>query len=106
MHSELRQELSDRLQRLQRRHDKLDAHLTNADREVPADWDDRAQMMENDEVMEGIDDVTRREIAQVKAALTRIEQGTYGQCLTCGETIPAARMKAVPTASQCVDCAS
>lgn len=97
--------LTNSLQRLLRRHSKLEAHLTNADRVVPADWDDRAQMMENDEVLEGIDSVTREEIGQIRAALRRIDGGAYGTCLRCQEPIAAARLEAVLTASLCIDCA-
>ncbi len=39
---------------------------------------------------------------QVRAALQRISQGTYGQCLEDGEIIMEARLHAVPWASYCV----
>ncbi|TNE88363.1 MAG: TraR/DksA family transcriptional regulator [Deltaproteobacteria bacterium] len=98
--------LTERLAQLQQRHAKLDAHLTNADRDVPTDWDDRAQVLENDVVMEGIDAVTLNEISHIRAALDRLDAGTYGECASCGGTIPAGRLAAIPTATQCVDCAS
>lgn len=37
-------------------------------------------------------------------ALTRMELGTYGCCLECGEEISAKRLDAVPWASLCVSC--
>jgi RNA polymerase-binding protein DksA len=39
-------------------------------------------------------------------ALQRIENGTYGQCRICGGEIGRARLEAVPTATQCIDCKS
>jgi DnaK suppressor protein len=42
----------------------------------------------------------------VKAALGRIDSGTYGDCQTCGQPIPAERLEARPDADQCVDCKS
>jgi len=45
------------------------------------------------------------ERARIDAALKRIEQGTYGDCLSCGEPIPAARLHLDPAAAQCVRCA-
>ena len=42
----------------------------------------------------------------VKAALGRLEDGSYGSCRTCGNQIPAERLEAWPTADQCVDCKS
>jgi DnaK suppressor protein len=44
--------------------------------------------------------------SQVNAALERIEQGTYGDCITCGQPIPRERLEALPFAGQCVSCKS
>jgi RNA polymerase-binding transcription factor DksA len=44
-------------------------------------------------------------LGEVAAALGRIEQGTYGRCERCGRGIPAGRLKAVPFARYCVECA-
>lgn len=43
-------------------------------------------------------------VTQVEEALARIESGTYGTCESCGKDIPAARLKALPYATLCVDC--
>ena len=40
----------------------------------------------------------------IQAALARIDARTYGICETCGETISAARLTAMPTARRCVAC--
>lgn len=45
-------------------------------------------------------------IAQIEAALARLDDGTWGVCERCGEKIAGARMQALPTATLCVDCAS
>ena len=37
-------------------------------------------------------------------ALVRIENGTYGICLSCGEEIPYERLEAVPITQHCVPC--
>ena len=42
----------------------------------------------------------------VMAALTRIEQHTYGRCVDCGGDIPEGRLDARPDASRCVGCQS
>jgi len=46
-----------------------------------------------------------REIASVKRALGRIEDGTYGECVRCGRDIAAGRLEARPEAALCIDCA-
>ena len=40
----------------------------------------------------------------VRAAIARVDAGTYGTCLRCGADIPAARLSAVPTATLCITC--
>jgi len=46
----------------------------------------------------------RRALASTKAALERIADDTYGQCVTCGESIPLVRLRALPDTQICVDC--
>ena len=43
---------------------------------------------------------------RIEAAIERIQDGTYGQCEECGAKIPKARLKAIPYANFCVECAS
>jgi DnaK suppressor protein len=41
-------------------------------------------------------------LTEVEAALKRIEDGTYGFCVVCGQPIPEKRLEAIPWASRCV----
>ena len=41
---------------------------------------------------------------RVDDALTRLEQGTYGNCFECGEEIAEKRLRALPFAVRCKDC--
>jgi DnaK suppressor protein len=43
-------------------------------------------------------------LSEIDAALARIEDGTYGTCVSCGNEIPLARLEANPWASLCIDC--
>jgi len=43
-------------------------------------------------------------LSKIDAALEKIEEGTYGECQTCGEDIGAARLKARPVAELCIEC--
>ena len=45
-------------------------------------------------------------LAQIEAALERIEEGVYGDCVDCGARIPKTRLNAIPYARLCVKCAS
>ena len=40
----------------------------------------------------------------VLAALARVEDSSYGQCVDCGQQIPPGRLDARPDAARCVDC--
>ena len=44
------------------------------------------------------------DLTDVDAALVRMREGTYGDCLDCGITIAPARLKAYPTARRCIKC--
>jgi hypothetical protein len=46
------------------------------------------------------------ELREVQAALARIADGTYGTCLHCGARISVGRLRAVPHAAFCTECAS
>jgi DnaK suppressor protein len=53
---------------------------------------------------EPVGEEARRELADVEAALQRIEQGSYGTCLACGGPMGLQRMRAIPEARYCVGC--
>lgn len=44
----------------------------------------------------------RRSLADVEAALERIEKGTYGRCAVCGGDIGADRLEAMPAVTTCI----
>ena len=43
-------------------------------------------------------------LAEIDAALKRIEDGTFGRCQRCGREIDEARLEAIPYATKCIDC--
>lgn len=45
------------------------------------------------------------EMARIDAALKRLDDGSYGECLRCGEEIAERRLEIDPAATLCVDCA-
>lgn len=44
------------------------------------------------------------EIAEIDAAIARIDQGTFGDCDTCKKPIPKTRLRAIPYAKLCIEC--
>ena len=45
------------------------------------------------------------DLKELDAALIRIEQGTFGRCVKCGDRIPSERLEALPATRTCVGCA-
>ena len=43
---------------------------------------------------------------RITAALTRIDAGEWGYCLSCGEEIAQARLRHDPSIATCIKCAS
>ncbi|MEA2536328.1 MAG: DnaK suppressor protein [Chloroflexota bacterium] len=49
-------------------------------------------------------DKADKELELVEAALARLDDGTFGRCLRCGQAIPAGRLEALPWAAYCIAC--
>lgn len=43
-------------------------------------------------------------LTEVEQALERIDKGTYGKCVDCGQPIPEKRLEAIPWAARDVKC--
>lgn len=43
-------------------------------------------------------------LGEIEAALARMAEGRYGQCVTCEQTIDAERLAVLPMASLCMAC--
>ena len=66
--------------------------------------DSPAQATTEKELEFAMDDHDTAEIAAVQAALQRIDNGVYGECIDCGTHIPEARLNAAPEAARCIHC--
>jgi DnaK suppressor protein len=67
---------------------------------------DRASMESDRNFTLRIRDRERKLIAKIEEALERLQDGSYGVCEECGETIGTARLKARPVTTLCIDCKS
>ncbi len=45
-----------------------------------------------------------RALADIEAALHRIDTGRYGECVQCAEQIPVERLQVIPQAAMCAPC--
>ncbi len=101
--TEREQQLKTRLEFLTQRLERIETHL---EKPPEQDWEDRAQEAEMDEVLDELGTTGTQEIEAIHAALVRIEGGTYGICVRCGEDISEERLDAVPHTPLCRVCAA
>lgn len=66
--------------------------------------DDQAQANTERELTFALEERESAELIEIDAALQRIADGSFGLCVDCGVSIPAARLHANPTAMRCIDC--
>ena len=92
---------------LERSEAELDRVLRNRDGiaiEKSADQMDEIQYAsERDLAIRNVDRESRL-LLQVRAALRRIRDGSFGICIDCESAISPKRLSAVPSASRCIEC--
>lgn len=103
---QVRSDLTNRLAELTERRDRVARHTRHRDEPLPPDFADQAVELGNASTLVALDGELNREIRQIEQALRRIDDGTYGSCARCGAAIAPARLRALPDASLCIDCAS
>ncbi len=101
--AEVKQTLEHRLAELTERVDEIAEELRGP---VSPSFSEQATERESDEVLTDLEAASIAEIAAIRAAMDRLEDGTYGECVSCGKDIAPARLEAIPYTALCVDCAS
>ena len=66
------------------------------------DFEEAAVDFQEMQQEQSIDINERALLTEVEDALKRIENGTYGKCVVCGQPIPEKRLEAIPWAARCV----
>jgi DnaK suppressor protein len=72
--------------------------------ETAADELDRIQQAQERDFAMGAIDRDSLRLREIRAALQRIDNGTFGFCLNCEEEIAAKRLAAVPWTALCIVC--
>jgi DnaK suppressor protein len=103
---ELNTRMRDRLRTLE---EEISSKLGDSAGEVPTfdrigDDGDLAQVVQNSEM--DLSEATRDidEWRDLRRAIGRLEQGSYGVCIDCGIEIPFERLQVQPSALRCIDC--
>lgn len=105
-HDDIRKQLESRIAELSRRNDKVEAGRRRERTPLEGDWKEDAIVRENDEVLEALDVEGRAHLVQLRAALQRLDDGTYGRCASCDGPIAPGRLAALPEITTCIACAS
>ena len=66
--------------------------------------DEHAQNITERDLAFAIDEHESAELNAIQAALVRVREGSYGECMDCGQAIALARLQANPEAERCVNC--
>ncbi|MCY1283494.1 RNA polymerase-binding transcription factor DksA [compost metagenome] len=69
------------------------------------DFAEQAVQRQNDEVLEALLVEAEAALLQVGKAKLRLADGSYGDCLRCGEPISEGRLRVLPAAEYCLACA-
>jgi RNA polymerase-binding protein DksA len=99
---EIRQRLLKHKAELRKRVTTIHEHARDP---LEQDSAEQAAQLGNVAVVSALESEAVQQIAEIDAALQRLDAGTYGICVTCGEPVGDGRLKVRPAATQCRDCA-
>jgi RNA polymerase-binding protein DksA len=87
-------------------HDESESQVEDDREEIQSDNHpgDMATSTFDRELDYTLEENVERALAEIDAALKRIENGTYGTCVNCGRPIGPERLEALPWATLCIDC--
>ena len=75
-----------------------------ADRDVSQDPADKASNSYTKELLFSQSTNERNTLKLIEEALGRLAEGTFGECINCGEEITPKRLDAIPWAPHCIRC--
>ena len=95
--------------RLQQMKTELEQRLRKLESDLKSgrsrDWEEQAQERENDDVLDALAAEAKLELDRIHGALHKIEDGSYGKCSKCGNSIEEKRLEAIVDAESCLECA-
>ncbi len=83
--------------------DKIEDHIQNPQDDLNEHWEDQAISYRQNDMRKNLMSEARQSLIYVENALSRIENGTYGECEVCGESIEEQRLEALPYATLCME---
>lgn len=83
--------------------DKIEDHIKNPQDDLNEHWDDQAISYRQNDMRKNLMGEARQSLIYVDNALSRIENGTYGECEVCSKPIEEKRLEALPYATLCME---
>lgn len=83
--------------------DKIEEHIQNPQDDLNEHWEDQAISYRQNDMRKNLMGEARQSLIYVENALSRIENGTYGECEVCGKQIEEKRLEALPYATLCME---
>ena len=106
----LRDQLQEERERVREQLARL-GHGASADRpgtglDFDENFADSGQVTAERGEVEALSGQLSETLQDIEDALAKLDAGTYGECESCGQPIPEARLEAMPAARLCISCAS
>ena len=99
-----KKKLEERQQQLRRNVSRTEQDGRSNDQDSAQDIADKAASSYNKEFLFHQSNSERQLLQMVEGALSRIRDGSFGQCISCGEEINPKRLEAVPWTRHCIEC--
>src|SRR5277367_4686912 len=96
--------LETRQQELRRMVSRTEQDGRTIDEDSAQDIADRAASSYTKEFLFHQSNNDRQLLQMVEKALSRIREGNFGECISCGKEINAKRLEAVPWTRHCIEC--
>ncbi len=103
---EEQKQLRDLLERHQEERERIRLSEASAERSPDPTSADGGSMAFELEKELTLDENTKHLLNQIDHALVLIKKKKYGNCESCGNPIPVARLEALPYSTNCKDCAA
>ena len=99
-----RKRLETRQQELRRMVTRTEQDGRTVDEDSAQDIADRAASSYTKEFLFHQSNNDRQLLQMVENALSRIREGTFGECISCGKDINPKRLEVVPWTRHCIEC--
>jgi len=99
-----RKKLEERQQSLRKTVSRTEEDGRIADQDSAQDIADRAASSYTKEFLFSVSNNDRQLLQMVETALQRIREGSFGECVNCGNEINPKRLEAVPWTRYCIVC--